>query len=145
MALNAKKQDFRGVFMRILRYSRERDEAKLMELIKNEGQDWSCYWAGEASEKYRAALQKSIVYVVYEGDVLCGYSRSIDDCGFYIYVCDLLVMPEHRGKSIGRRLMEYIYEDYPDRIVYVMSGVDGYYEKQGYMREGSIFQVPRAT
>lgn len=39
--------------------------------------------------------------------MLCGYSRSLDDFGEYIYVCDFLVMPAYRGKGIGRKLMEY--------------------------------------
>jgi len=129
--------------MRIERYSKERDEEKLIALVRNEGQDWACYWADGVLEKFRAALQKSITYVAYEGDVLCGYSRSIDDCSFYVYVCDLLVMPEYRGRNIGRKLMECIYKDYPDRIVFVMSDVDGYYEKQGYIREGSVFIVTK--
>jgi ribosomal protein S18 acetylase RimI-like enzyme len=127
--------------MEIRKFQKELDEEKLMLLIKNEGQDWSCYWADEFSAKYKAALHNSITYVAYEGSVLCGYSRSIDDCGFYIYVCDLLVKPEYRGKNIGKKLMECIYKDYPDRIVYVMSDVDEYYEKQGFRREGSIFEV----
>jgi GNAT superfamily N-acetyltransferase len=127
--------------MEIRKYRKELDEDKLMRLIENEGQEWSRYWADEVSAKYRAALKNSITYVAYEEGALCGYSRSIGDCGFSIYVCDLLVMPEHRGKGIGKRLMECIYEDYPDRIVYVMSDVDEYYKKLGYERGGSIFKV----
>jgi len=37
--------------------------------------------------------------------------------------------------------MECIYKDHPDKIVYVMSDVDEYYEKQGYRKEGSVFEV----
>jgi len=39
--------------------------------------------------------------------------------------------------------MECIYEDYPDRIVFVMSDIDEYYKKLGYKREGSIFEVTK--
>jgi GNAT superfamily N-acetyltransferase len=127
--------------MNIRAYQKAQDEDKLMHLIEEEG--WECYTEGNNSEKYRKALEKSITYVAYEGDVLCGYSRSLDDCGFYIYVCDLLVMKEHRGKNIGRQLMECIYADYPEYVVYVMSDVDPYYKKQGYRREGSIFEVTK--
>jgi GNAT superfamily N-acetyltransferase len=127
--------------MIIRQYRKEYDEEKLMKLIENEGEEWSCYSAEEVAEKYRAALANSITYVAYDGDTLCGYSRSLNDCGFYIYVCDLLVMPEHRGKRIGRKLMECIYGDYPDQIVFAMADVDEYYKKQGYRREGSIFDV----
>ena len=125
--------------MEIRVYKKTDDEDKLMKMIENE-EGWT-YSDDNMSEKYRIALENSITYVAYDGDVLCGYSRSIDDCGFYVYVCDLLVKPEYRGNNIGRKLMECIYADYPNQIVYVMSDVCGYYEKQGYQRAGSIFEV----
>ena len=93
------------------------------------------------SEKYKSALETSITYVAYKNNVLCGYSRSLQDFGTYIYICDLLVKPDYRGDEIGRKLMECIRQDYPNRIVYVMSGVDEYYEKLGYKRVGSIFEL----
>lgn len=127
--------------MHIRAYRKIYDEDKLMTMIENE-EGWT-YADDSMSEKYKIALDNSITYVAYEeGDILCGYSRSIDDCGLYIYVCDLLVMPSYRGRNIGRKLMECIYNDYPSNIVYVMSDVDEYYKKQGYKCEGSIFEVP---
>ncbi|MFW6287617.1 MAG: GNAT family N-acetyltransferase [bacterium] len=127
--------------MFIKKYKMDEDEFQLMKMLENEGEEWSCYTDVDKSEKYKEALKNSITYVAYEGDILCGYSRSLKDFDFYIYVCDLLVMPEYRGRNIGRKLMEYIYNDYPEHIVYVMSDVDIYYEKQGYKREGSVFEV----
>jgi GNAT superfamily N-acetyltransferase len=127
--------------MEIRKYNKVKDEDKLMKIIEEQG--WVCYSASNVSEKYRAALENSITYVAYDGDVLCGYSRSLDDCGFYVYVCDLLVTKEYRGKAIGQKLMECIYDDYPDYIVYVMSGVDEYYKKLQYKKEGSIFEVTK--
>lgn len=132
---------FIGGFMDIRRYNKNLDEDKIMKIIEDEGDEWECYSGCNVSGKYREALSDSITYVAYEGEKLCGYSRSIDDCGFYIYVCDLLVSPTYRGRSIGRRLMECIYSDFPGHIVYVMSDVDEYYKKQGYKYEGSIFEV----
>lgn len=126
--------------MLIRKYNKTTDESQLMQMIHDED-GWD-YADESMAEKYKMALQSSITYVAYEDNVLCGYSRSLDDCGFYLYVCDLLVMPAYRGKDIGRNLMEYLYKDYPDRVVYVMSGVDGYYEKVKYERVGSIYEVP---
>ncbi|MDD4310026.1 MAG: GNAT family N-acetyltransferase, partial [Candidatus Cloacimonetes bacterium] len=117
------------------------DEDKLMTVLIEEGEDWSCYWTTEARTKYQQALEQSITYVCYDEEVLCGFSRSLDDCGFYVYVCDLLVKPAYRGKNLGRKLMECIAKDYHEQTVYVMSDVDEYYRKQGYRREGSVFEV----
>ena len=113
-----------------------------MKMIEDE-EGWT-YSADSMSAQYRIALEKSITYVAYEDGTLCGYSRSVDDCGLYVYVCDLLVNPEYRGMDIGRRLMECIYADHPNQVVYVMSDVCAYYEKLGYQRAGSIFEVPNS-
>ncbi len=126
--------------MIIRRYDKTIDESKLMKMIENE-EGWD--YANESlAERYKVALESSITYVAYQDDVLCGYSRSLNDFDEYIYVCDLLVAPAYRGNEIGRKLMEYIYNDYPNQTVYVLSGVDEYYEKVDYKREGTIFEVP---
>ena len=129
--------------MKIRAYNKVEDEEKLMKMIEAEGKEWACYSDESVSDKYRLALDNSITHVAYEGNRLYAYSRSIDDCGFYVYVCDLLVKPMYRGRNIGRKLMECISSDYPDHIVYVMSDVDEYYKKQGYKREGSVYEVTK--
>ena len=126
--------------MLIRKYERKKDEDKLMNMIEAE-EDWD-YAEEHLADKYKQALEACITYVAYEEDVLCGFSRSIDDFGFDMYVFDLLVDPRYRGKGIGRKLVECLYEDYPDRVVYVMSDEDGYYKKVNYKRIGSIFEVP---
>lgn len=126
-------------------YNKIKDEDKIMKMIKAEGKEWACYSHDSASGMYNSALENSITYVAYEGDTICGYSRSLDDCGFYVYVCDLLVKPTFRGRKIGRKLLDCIYVDYPNHIVYVMSDVDEYYEKQGFKREGSIYEVSKVN
>lgn len=128
--------------MKILRYDALRDADRLISLLKHEGDDWSCYHSDTAAPRYLNALKQSISYVTYEDDCLCGYVRALDDCGFYIYICDLLVMKEHRGNAIGKSLMEHLRAIFPNQNVYVMSGVDGYYHKLGYHKEGSIFELP---
>ncbi len=117
------------------------DESALFALMKKEGFEWKSYWGEENRAKYRIALGNSIVYVAYEGDILCGYCRCRDDDGYGIYVYDLLVDKAHRGKQIGRQLMTQVRIDFPKDTVYVMSDVDEYYEKQGFQRAGSIFEA----
>lgn len=126
--------------MDIIKYLDDRDETSLMQMIREED-GWD-YADQDKADTYKKALNSSITYVAYNENVLCGYSRSMDDGGICIFVCDLLVKPEFRGKHIGKQLMECIHKDYPDREVYVLSGVDCYYEKVQYKKVGSIFEVP---
>ena len=116
------------------------DEAQLFELIKAEGEEWT-YWQGSNWPKYVNCLANCVTYIAIEDGELCGYARCRNDDGFGVYVYDLLVAPHHRGKRYGHLMMSQAYKDFPDSIVYVMSDVDEYYQKQGYSREGSIFIV----
>jgi GNAT superfamily N-acetyltransferase len=126
--------------MHIEKYSTQYQKS-VMDLIEEEGEDWRCYWAEDQRDKYIKALENSITYVAFEDDEACGYVRALDDMGFYIYVCDLLVTKRHRGKNIGRQLMEQYVRDYPGQTVYVMSDVDEYYLSLGYPIVGSVLEV----
>ena len=126
--------------MQIRKYKKE-DEENVMKIIELEGDEWKDYSAPENQDKFKKALEKSITYVAYENEDLCGFSRSVDDNACEIIVCDLLVTKKHRGKNIGNKLMECIYNDYSNKSVYVMSDVDEYYKKQGYKKAGTVFEV----
>lgn len=126
--------------MPIRRYT-PADEAALMRLIREEGEAWACYTAPDVAAKYQAALKNSLTYVAEADGALCGYVRALDDHGFYLYICDLLVAQPHRRRGLGQQLMERLCLDYPAQVVYVMSDADGFYEGKGYHREGSVFEV----
>lgn len=117
------------------------DENNLFEMIKNEGMEWKDYWGESNIEKYKIALLNSITFVAYDGDELSGYVRCRDDDGFGVYIYDLLVKKSKRGNNLGRKLMEYVFSEFPNDKLYVMSDVDEYYKKQGYLWEGSIFEL----
>ncbi|WP_348655442.1 GNAT family N-acetyltransferase [uncultured Roseivirga sp.] len=123
----------------VKRYNHSKEYPELLKMIKSEGEEWKDYFTLAYSE----ALKNSITYVAYIENELCGYSRSINDSGLFIWVIDLLVNKTHRGKAIGKSLMECLLTDYPNQAVFVMSDVDGYYKKLGYQKEGSIFRVKK--
>lgn len=123
-----------------IRTFQREDVETLFKLMKKEP-DWSEYLSDENKENYFRALQTSLTYLLFEEEQLCGYVRCREDDGFGVYVYDLLVDADFRGKSYGRYLMEQVCKDFPEQTVYVMSDVDPYYEKQGYQKEGTIFIV----
>ena len=126
--------------MEIRRYNAASDSEKILELMRSE-EDWSFYLKDQVIEKYLLSLANSITYVACHEDELVGYSRSIDDFDTYIYVCDLLVHKQHRGQAIGKQLLDCLSKEFPKHEIFVMSDVDLYYEKLGYLREGSLFKV----
>ena len=126
--------------MEIKKYSKA-DESLLFDLLVDEGDEWSDYHGPDSREKYIKALESSITYIACDGPLVCGYARCREDDGFGVYIYDLLVRKTHRGRQIGKSLMERVCQDFPDQPVYVMSDIDLYYEKLGYRREGSIFGV----
>lgn len=115
----------------------------MFDMMREEGDDWACYHAAQATARYRIAMTRSYTLLVLEGDTLCGYIRAKDDDGFGVYVYDLLVKKSFRGRGIGKALIDAVCAGFPHDAVYVMSGADAYYEKQGYRREGSIFSLQR--
>ena len=117
------------------------DESLLFDLLVDEGDEWSCYHGPDSRDKYIKALESSITYIACDGLLVCGYVRCREDDGFGVYTYDLLVRKSYRGRQLGKTLMERVCQDFPSQTIYVMSDVDPYYEKLGYRREGSIFEV----
>lgn len=128
--------------MKIRRY-RKADEPLLFDLLIDEGDDWRDYHGPGGRSKYIKALKSSVTYIAYDENLVCGFVRCREDDGFGVYIYDLLVRKSYRGRHIGKSLMERVCQDFPDQPVYVMSDVDPYYEKLGYRREGSIFEVTK--
>jgi len=76
-----------------------------------------------------------------EGQELCGYIRCRDDDGFGIYIYNLPAAGSHRGKNYGRLLLDKVKAGFPGNDLYVISDVDEYYQKQGFVREGIFFKL----
>lgn len=116
------------------------DYPAVLDLIISEGEEWIEYTLTKKNE-YHQALVLSLTFIMMEDDICIGYIRCRDDDGFGVYVYDLLVRQDYRGRHYGKQLLEHVGNLYPDQDFYIMSDVDPYYIKQGYTRVGSIFQV----
>lgn len=116
------------------------DYPAVLDLIISEGEEWIEYTMTKKNE-YHQALFRSLTFIMMEDDICIGYIRCRDDDGFGVYVYDLLVRQDYRGRHYGKQLIEHVRNLYPEQDFYIMSDVDPYYIKQGYTKVGSIFQV----
>jgi GNAT superfamily N-acetyltransferase len=67
------------------------------------------YWAeGIPREVVERSIRHSICFGAFEGDRQVGFARVISDRATFAYVGDVFVLPSHRGRSIGKRLMACI-------------------------------------
>ena len=91
----------------------------------------------------KIALDNTMYSVsVYDNNKIIGYGRIIGDRICFIYIHDVMVVPEYQSKKIGTIVMnkllekiEEIVQDNPDVLVYLgaSKGKEGFYKKFGFI------------
>ena len=96
------------------------------------------YWAkGVPRGLFERSVAGSLNLGVYDRDGRqAGYARVVTDRATFGWVCDLFVLPEHRGRGLGRKLVRAIAE-HPDlrdvrRLMLATYDAHGLYESEGY-------------
>ena len=96
------------------------------------------YWsAGIARSIVERALGNSIVFGLYRPDGRqVGFGRLVTDAATFAYLCDVYVLEGHRGRGLGRWLMEVV-AGHPSlqglrRFVLVTRDAHGLYERYGF-------------
>lgn len=65
------------------------------------------YWAqGRDYETVERSLNNSLCFGVYEGEKQIGLGRAITDFATYAYVADVFILPDYRGRGLGKWLMQ---------------------------------------
>ena len=90
-------------------YELEMRKIRVEEYLQLRG---STDWHSVSREQVDKALRNDLfsVCVVYKQE-LVGIGRVIGDNALYFYIQDVIVLPEHKGKGVGRIIMNSI-EDY---------------------------------
>jgi GNAT superfamily N-acetyltransferase len=67
------------------------------------------YWSpGVPLEIVERAIGNSIVFGIYKGGAQAGLARVVSDRATFAWICDVFVLPEHRGAGLGKWLMECV-------------------------------------
>jgi GNAT superfamily N-acetyltransferase len=72
------------------------------------------YWArGRTRAQLELALDRSLVFGLYENNRQIGLARVISDFSIFAYLCDVIVHEDYRGRGLGTWLVQIVMA-YPD-------------------------------
>lgn len=95
------------------------------------------YWASERTRgETETSLNNSVTIVArYQNDEIVGCARAVTDKATFSCICDVVVAPSHRGKGLGKKLVEGLlaHEDVaPTRKVLVTKDAQSLYGSLGF-------------
>jgi GNAT superfamily N-acetyltransferase len=67
------------------------------------------YWAaGVPEDVVRRSVENSLVFGVYRGEEQVGFARVVTDYATFAYLADVFVLEAHRGRGLGKWLIEVV-------------------------------------
>ncbi len=100
-------------------------------------------WGKRDNKIVEEALKNTLYSIcVYDVDKLIGYARIIGDKTIFLYIHDVMVIPEYQGKKIGTEIMKKLLNQIneykkvnPEIRTYLgaSKGKEGFYEKFGFI------------
>ena len=66
-------------------------------------------WGPSENKIVETALNNSLYSIcAYDGDKMIGYGRIIGDKTMFLYIQDIMVLPEYQSQKVGSHIMEKI-------------------------------------
>lgn len=67
------------------------------------------YWAaGVTKEVVERSIENSLPFGLHKGGDQIGFARVITDCTTFAYLADVFVLEPHRGRGLGKWLIEVV-------------------------------------
>ena len=94
------------------------------------------YWAmGRTRATVENAIQNSLCFGVYVGGRQAGFARVVTDGATFAWLCDLFILESHRGRGLGKQLVEQIvgHPELRDLRLFLLATADahGLYAEHG--------------
>ena len=119
----------------IFRQAKETDIKRIHELFLEEG--WKTY----TEDLLKKLLNNSNWIIAEENNKIYGFARYISDNVLSIYLCEILVDKDLRGREIGKLIIKKIFEDNPGLRMDLLSDSDSFYKKLNFRELGSAFRA----
>ncbi len=114
------------------------DDARLLDVDMIHAFVSASYWAaGRTRVQVERAIAYSLCLGVYDHDgAQIGFARAVTDRVAVAHICDVFVLPTHRGQGLGKLLMQALL-DHPDladvrRFTLNTSDAHGLYAQFGF-------------
>jgi GNAT superfamily N-acetyltransferase len=95
------------------------------------------YWApGVTREVVERSIENSICFGLHGASEQVGFARVVTDRAAFAYLADVFVLPDHRGRGLGKWLVETVLS-YPDlqnlrRFFLGTADAHSLYERYGF-------------
>lgn len=95
------------------------------------------YWAtGRSKELIERSIENSLCFGLFYKDRQIGFARVISDLATFAYLCDVFVIEEFQGKSLGKWMMSVVM-NHPDlqglrRWMLATQDAHGLYRQYGF-------------
>lgn len=100
-------------------------------------------WGCANREIVKKALENTVYSIcAYDDNKIIGFGRLIGDTVMFLYIQDIMVLPEYQGQQVGSSIMKYLInkvdefkKDNPDIRTYLgaSKGKDEFYKKFGFV------------
>ncbi|PKM58578.1 MAG: GNAT family N-acetyltransferase [Firmicutes bacterium HGW-Firmicutes-3] len=119
------------------------DDKKKLQLNIIHGLLKGTYWAKDRSvQVIEKSVANSICYGVYLEGEMVGFGRVVTDYATMYWVADIVIDEAHRGKGLGKALMNCIEENKAiEGLMGILATRDahGLYQKYGFMQDPEKF------
>ena len=95
------------------------------------------YWSpGVARDVVERSIRNSLCFGLYDGENQVGFARVVTDRAAFAYLADVFVLPAHRGRGLGKWLVETVlaHPDLQDLRRFFLGTADAHslYERYGF-------------
>ncbi len=88
------------------------DDRNKVDLAQVESLLKKSYWANERDlETIQVSINNSICFSLFHNKTQVGFGRVVTDFASVAYISDVIIDPEHRGKGLGKWLVEIMMND----------------------------------
>ncbi len=116
------------------------DVATIHDFLSNEA-----YWSsGRSVATVQRAIEHSLCFGVYDGEQQVGFCRVVTDYATFGWLCDVFVLPSHRGLGLSKWLVACVVA-HPDlqgmkRMVLVTRDAHELYHQYGGFERSAEFE-----